>query len=121
MRITPARWFSLSLVTMACGAGAVAAGCADPHPITEASESEVQEGTSATSSTALPERICAPGAARECKNFWYDRTGQVHCNLNVQICRADGYAWQTCGDLDAGPSPDAGSDVDVAADDAGAR
>ena len=65
------------------------------------------------------ERTCSPGAARECKKFWYDHGGHIHCNLTAQVCRADGYAWQTCGDLDAGPSPDAGTDAEQ--DDAGAR
>ena len=106
-----------ALVTIACGIGIVVAGCADPHPTVEAAESfslaDVHDGTSASASTAPARRICSPGTARECKKTWYDREGRVHCNLDVQICRADGYAWQDCGDSDAGLSPDAGSDIEA--------
>ena len=108
----------------ALGAMLIAAGCAAAHPATENDEpdavttSDTLVGTvSATQSTPGPQ-ICSPGATRECKTYWTDSRGQLHCTVQGQACRADGYAWQPCGDMDAGfapDAPDAGSDDDAEA------
>lgn len=94
-----------------------AAGCAAAHPATEDSESgavttsDTLVGTFASAATA--HQVCTPGETRACKTYWTDTRGQLHCMTQEQVCRADGFRWQECGDLDAGAAPDAGAD-DVA-------
>ena len=115
MLTTPA--FRVPSSLTALGLAFLIGGCADPHPATEDLAESISE-TAATSSstTALAPQTCTPGEARECKKFWYDSSGQTHCSMHNQICRADGYAWQPCGNVDGGSTPDAGADVDAGED-----
>ena len=111
MRTTPAFRVPSSLIVL--GIAFLIGACADPHPPTESSSEALAESPASSSSTALAEQACSPGVTRECKKFWYDIEGRVHCKLEHQVCRADGYAWEPCGDLDAGEAPDAGDEVDA--------
>lgn len=113
--------------TFALASMLIAAGCAAGRPAVEDSEPEavttsdtlVGTSTSASSTTPGP-KVCTPGTARECKTYWTDPRGQLHCMVQEQLCRSDGHAWQPCGDLDAGPLPEAGAGEDAEADASGA-
>ena len=113
--------------TFAFAAMLIAAGCAAARPATEDSEPEAVTtsdtlfGTITASQSAPGRKTCEPGATRECKTYWTDARGQLHCMVQGQVCRADGYAWQPCGELDAGQAPDGGSDDDDDASDSPLR
>ncbi len=45
-----------------------------------------------------PKSFCEPGAARECRWYFKDSSGQQHCPMSYQLCQLDGKDWAPCGE-----------------------
>ena len=86
------------------------AACADeerPPASESAPVSSVQLGGSAdvaadddagTDPTATAEPgPCEPRSHRDCKMYYRDETGELHCPPSFQLCNVDGTAWLPCG------------------------
>ena len=83
------------------------AACADedrPPASESAPISSVQLGGSAdvaasdddagTDVTAGP---CEPRSHRDCKMYYRDESGELHCPTSFQLCDVDGTEWLPCG------------------------
>jgi len=72
-------------------------------------------GPSASSSDAGADArwpVCEPGTFSECRLYFQDAQGQMHCPASVALCRPDGKGFYGCGQYvmtESGPAPvDAG-------------
>lgn len=55
-----------------------------------------------TGEPGMPRRICTPRAARECRYYYTDESGQRQCPMSYQLCKADGTDWLPCGEYELG-------------------
>lgn len=41
---------------------------------------------------------CEPWSQRECRVYWRDEHGQLHCPASIEVCRPGGRGWFACGE-----------------------